>query len=200
LSNKTGSGLHHARRSYGYEHSAGVQRPINSLQLERHLAEPADVGANLTTTFASWYLRWRLPEIRVVKWRAAARVATTLEKLSVHVGDVSRTSLLVKAIYVLGADEKAFLQHVFKSGEGEVCGVRFGCRSDSPTHGVELPDQPGIAVPSKGRSDLLDPVTSPESTTPRKVGMPLSAITLAPARMKMRSVGETGSMDEGDVG
>src|ERR1039458_2320722 len=40
LGNKTGGGLHHARRSYGYEHSAGIQRLINSLQLERHLAEP----------------------------------------------------------------------------------------------------------------------------------------------------------------
>ena len=56
---------------------------------------------------------WRLVEIRVVKWRAVASLATTLEKLTVHVNDLSRTRLLVKAVHVLGADEQAVLQRVF---------------------------------------------------------------------------------------
>jgi hypothetical protein len=71
---------------------------------------------------------------------------------------------LVKAVHVLGADEKALLQVVFKLRKGEVGGIRFGCRSHAPTHGIELPHQSGIAVPSFGRSDLLDPVISPETT------------------------------------
>jgi hypothetical protein len=42
--------------------------------------------------------------------------------------------------------------------------IRLGCRSHPPSHGVELPHQQGIAVPSFGRGDLLDPVVPPEST------------------------------------
>jgi hypothetical protein len=122
------------------------------------------VRANLTAAFAPGNLGWRLVETRVVKRRAAASVATALEKLSVHVGDISRTCLLVKVVHVLGADEKAILQRVFKFGESEVRRIRFGCRSHTPTHGIELPHQPGIAVPSLRRGDLLDPVVPPKST------------------------------------
>jgi hypothetical protein len=49
-------------------------------------------------------------------------------------------------------------------------------------------------MPSLGQSYLLDPVVAPESPTPRKVGMPLSALTPAPARMKIRSVGAMASI------
>jgi hypothetical protein len=70
---------------------------------------------------------------------------------------------LVKAVHVLGADEKTVLQRVFKFRKGEVSWIRFGRRSHTSTHGIELPDQPGIAVPSFGRSDLLDPVIPPEA-------------------------------------
>jgi hypothetical protein len=47
------------------------------------------------------------------------------------------------------------LQRVFKVREGEVGRIRLGCRSNPPPHGIELPHQPGIAVPSCGRSGLL---------------------------------------------
>jgi len=97
----------------------------------------------------------RLVEIRVVKRSAAASVATALEKLSVRVDDVPRTRLLVEAVHILRADEKALLQRVFKVREGEVGRIRLGCRSNPPPHGIELPHQPGIAVPSCGRSGLL---------------------------------------------
>jgi hypothetical protein len=40
----------------------------------------------------------------------------------------------VKAIYVLGADEKTISQGVFKFREGEVRWIRFGFRSHAPTH------------------------------------------------------------------
>ena len=87
-----------------------------------------------------------------------------LEKLSVHVDNSPRTRLLVKAVNILGADEEAILQGVFNFREGEVRTVRFGRRSHTPPHRVELPHQPGIAMPSLGRSDLLDPVVPPIPT------------------------------------
>jgi hypothetical protein len=37
-------------------------------------------------------------EIRVVKWRATASVATALEKLSVHVDDVSRSLRIMRRL------------------------------------------------------------------------------------------------------
>jgi len=103
-------------------------------------------------------------EICVVKWRAVAPVATALEKLSVHVDNISCSSQFVEAVHVLGADEKAFLQRLFKLGEGEVGGIRLSRQRHAPTHGIELPHQPGIAVPSFGRSDLLDSAVPPKST------------------------------------
>lgn len=47
-----------------------------------------------------------------------------------------------------------------------------------------------------GRSDLLDPTVRQRPFMPRKVGMPLSAVTPAPARMKTPSLGEMASMVE----
>ena len=102
----------------------------------------------LGTAFAPGHLGWRIVEIRAVKWSAAATVATALEKLSVHVGNFPRTRLLVKVVYVLGADEEAILQSVLNFREGEVRRVRFGRRSHTPPHRVELPHQPGIAMAS----------------------------------------------------
>jgi hypothetical protein len=62
---------------------------MSSLQLERDFAKPTDVRANLTAALASRNLGWRLVEIRVGKRSTAASVATALEKLSVHMDDVS---------------------------------------------------------------------------------------------------------------
>jgi hypothetical protein len=86
------------------------------------------VRANPTAAFAPGHFGWRIVEIRVVKWNVAATVATALEKLSVRVDNFPRTRLLVKAVHVLGADEKAFLQRLFKLGEGEVrfASIRIG--------------------------------------------------------------------------
>jgi hypothetical protein len=87
MGNKAGSRLDHARRSHGYENSAGFQCLINSIQFERHFAEPANVRANPTAASATGDFGWRFVEICVVKWRAAASVATVLEKFPVHVDD-----------------------------------------------------------------------------------------------------------------
>jgi hypothetical protein len=86
-----------------------IQCSIDSIQLERHFAKPADVRANPTAASAPGDFGWRLVEIHVAKSWAAAGVATALEKLSVHVDDVLRPRLLVKSVDVLGADEKAIL-------------------------------------------------------------------------------------------
>jgi hypothetical protein len=126
LSNKTGSGLDHTRRSYGHKESTSIQCAIDSIQFKRHFAEPADVRANLAAAFTPGDFGWRLVEIRVVKRRAAASVAAALEKLSVHVNNFPRTCLLVEAVHVLGTDEKALLQGVFKFRKGEVRWIRSG--------------------------------------------------------------------------
>jgi hypothetical protein len=58
------------------------------------------------------------------------------------------TTFLEPAVHVLGADEQAILQGIFKFGESEVRRIRLGWRSYAPTHGIELPHQSRIAVPS----------------------------------------------------
>ena len=81
-----------------------------------------------------------------------------------HVDDALRSCLLVKVVHILGAEEQAVFQRVFKFREREVRRVGFGCRSNPPTHGIELPHQPGITMPRMRRGDLLDPVVPPEPT------------------------------------
>ena len=61
---------------------------------------------------------------------------------------------------------------------------------------MELPDQPWIVMPRVRRGNLFDPVVRHSPLTPRKVGMPLSALTPAPVRMKTLSLGETESTDQ----
>jgi hypothetical protein len=126
LRNKAGSGMDLTRRSYGHKESALIQCAIDSIQFKRHFAKPADVRANLAAAFTPGDFGWRLVEIRVVKRRAAASVAAALEKLSVHVNNFPRTRLFVEAVHVLGTDEKALLQGVFKSRERKVCWIRSG--------------------------------------------------------------------------
>src|SRR5208337_3842368 len=88
VSHKTGGGLDHAGSSNRHKESTAIQRLIDSIQLERHLSEPADVRTDLPAALASRYFIQRLVEIRVVKRRAAAAIATALEELSVHVNNV----------------------------------------------------------------------------------------------------------------
>ena len=42
--------------------------------------------------------------------------------------------------------------------------IGLGCRRNPPSHEIELPHQPGIALPSLGRCDLPDSVVPPKST------------------------------------
>lgn len=97
--------LDHARGTYCQEHRAFIESTENPIQLERHFAEPTDVGANPAATFALRQLRRRFIRILVFKWRAATGVAATLEELAVHVNDALRSCLFVQVVYVLGAEK-----------------------------------------------------------------------------------------------
>jgi hypothetical protein len=103
---------------------------------EKVIKVKADVEAFPTAAFAPGQFGWQIVAILAVKWRA---------------GNFLGTRLLVKVVHVLGTTEEAILEAVFKFGEGEVSRIRFGRRSHAPTHGIELPHQPGIAMPSLGR-------------------------------------------------
>ena len=80
-----------------------------------------------------------------------------------HVDAALRPCLLVKVVHVLRAEEQAVTQGAFELREREVCRIRFGCRSNPPTHGIELPHQPGIATPRIRRGYLFDPVVPPQT-------------------------------------
>ncbi len=164
LSDKARRWLHNSRRAHSHQDRAFVQCFVDSIQLKRDFAEPANVRANPSAAVATRKLGWESIGVCVAERRSVAGVAAALEKLAVHVDDALRSCLLVQVVNILGADEKAVLQQVFKLGEGEVCRIRFDGRSHTPPHGIELPHQPGIAVPSFGRSDLFDPVVPPKST------------------------------------
>ena len=95
------------------------------------------------------------------RWSAAC-VAAAFEQFPVHVDGALRSCLLVQIIHVLRAEEQAVIQGAFELREREVCRIRFGCRSNPPTHGIELPHQPGIATPRIRRGYLFDPVVAPQ--------------------------------------
>src|ERR1039458_3540204 len=155
--------LNDTRRARRNEDRAFVQSGEDAIQVERQFAEPADVRSNATSAVAPGNLGGWFVDIGVAERGSAACVATAFEEFAVHVDDALRSSLLVKVIHILGAEEQAVTQGAFELGEREVCRIRFGFRRDTPTHRVELPDQPGIATPRVGRGDFLDSVVAPET-------------------------------------
>jgi hypothetical protein len=164
--------LDHARRAHSHEHSAFVQSAEDAIQLERYFAKPADVWTNPAAALALGKLCRGIVGVCVAERQSAARVAAALEKLAVHVDDALRACLLVQIVYILGAEEEAISQTLLQLREREMRRVGLRSRSYSPTHGIELPDQPGVAVPRMGRSDLLDPVVPPETIDATERGYP----------------------------
>jgi hypothetical protein len=81
----------------------------------------------------------------------------------VHVDDALRPGLLVEIVHILCTEEQAISQSLLKTGERDVRRVGFRRRRDAASHGVELPDQPGIAMPRMRRSNLFDSVVAPQS-------------------------------------
>ena len=64
--------------------------------------------------------------------------------------------------YWLGS-KHTFLKSFLKSCDGEVGWIRLSYGGNAPTRGIGLPPEPGIAVPSIGRSDILDSVIPPQT-------------------------------------
>jgi len=156
--------LHNSRCSDSHEDRAFIQYAEDAIQLEWHFAEPADMRANPAAAIAPGKFGWRIVGVRVTKRRSAASVTAALEEFPMHVNSALRSSLLVKVIHVLRAEEEAFPQLLFESGEGDVRRIRLCRCRDTPTHGIELPDQPGIASPRIRRGYFFDPIVPPEST------------------------------------
>ena len=145
--NETRGWLHNARCSDSHEYRAFIECVEDAIQFERQFAEPADVRSNPTPAVAPGKLGWRIVSIYVAEGCATAPVAAALEEFPVHVDDALRSSLLVKVIHILRAEEQAVTQGAFELRESEVRRVGLRRRRDTPPHRVELPDQPRIVTP-----------------------------------------------------
>jgi hypothetical protein len=86
------------------------------------------------------------------------------------VGNALRASEFVEIVNVLGAQEEAVMKSLFEGGECEMSGIRLGCRSDFAAHGIEIPNEMGIAPPGKRRRDFFDAIVAPESASIPKGG------------------------------
>jgi hypothetical protein len=120
VSGKAGGWLDHTRSAHSHEHRAFTQGTEDPVQSEGHFAEPADVRANPSATLATGNLGWRIIGVSVAKWRSAACIAAALVEFPVHMDHVFRSCLLVEVINVLRAEEKAFLEPLFETGERDV--------------------------------------------------------------------------------
>ena len=87
-----------------------------------------------------------------------------------HVENALRSRELVEIVNVLGAKEKAVLKCLLEGSESEMAGIGFRSGSNFPAHGIEIPDEMGIAPPGMRRSDFFDSVIAPESTSITKCG------------------------------
>jgi hypothetical protein len=81
-----------------------------------------------------------------------------------HVQDVARTCLLMQIIDILSAQEQSFSEPLPELGHGEVRGIRFGRRGDTPAHGIKIPYQARVSLPSLRTGNLLEPVIAPKSS------------------------------------
>src|ERR1700757_338651 len=85
VSDKAGGWLDHARRAHSHQDRAFIEGTEDAIQLERHLAEPADVRSNPA---AALELYGRIVGGSVAERGSAACVATALEEFAVHVDDM----------------------------------------------------------------------------------------------------------------
>ena len=70
--------------------------------------------------------------------------------------------MLVQIVNVLRAQEKAIGESPFELGQSKMSRVWFGFGSNTTAHRVELPYEPGIAMPRLRRSNFFYAVISPE--------------------------------------
>jgi hypothetical protein len=84
---KTRRWLHDTRCTDSHEDRAFIEGTEDTIQIERHFAEPADVRANPAAAFAPGKLGWRIVGVGVAERRQVAPVAAALEEFAVHVDD-----------------------------------------------------------------------------------------------------------------
>ena len=87
VSSKAGSRFDVAGSSDGQEDRAFLESRKNAFELERRLAEPADVRTDFAATRAQRKFRRRLVKFCVVERRSRAALAPAFEQFTVHVHD-----------------------------------------------------------------------------------------------------------------
>jgi len=170
MADETGRWFDDARSSHRDKHGARINRPKNLIHVIGHFAEPTDVRTNPAAACAPGNLRRRFISVGVIEGRAPASVAAAFEKFAVHVDNAARSGLLVEVVHVLRAEKKPLSQCTFELGERDMTGIGFGVRSDTASHGVELPDEPRIAVPGVRRRDLFKAIIPPQAARAAKRG------------------------------
>lgn len=163
VSGKVGGGLDGPGSADGEEERSAVEGRENLLEVKGSFAEPADVRANLAAALAAGNAVGLFVELRVFEGREGARVAAGFKKFAVHMDDARRARLFVEIVDVLRAEEEAIAELPAESGDGLVGGIRHGGRGDAAAHGIEIPDEAGIAAPGLRRSNVFETVVAPES-------------------------------------
>jgi len=162
LGSETGGGFNRAGRADGQKDGAVIESEQDFVEVEGSFAEPADVRADLAAAFAARDRGRLLVELHVVERRAGARVAARFEKFTMHVDDAARACLFLKIVDILGTDEETVLESRLEGGDGLMGGIGFGVRGNAAAHGVEVPDEMGIAAPGMGRGDFFETIVAPE--------------------------------------
>ncbi len=107
---------------------------MNAVHVVRHLAEPADVGADAPATFAVRNLAGLLVQFVIGECGARATIAAALEELAMHVDEARGSSLLVQIVDVLGNEHEAIAELLFDLGESNVCRIRLGFSGNAAAH------------------------------------------------------------------
>ena len=160
---KTRRRLNRAGRADRDEQRRSVELLVDSVQVVRHLAEPANVRANPAAAFTSRKRRWRIVGVGVVKRRQGTAFAAAFEEFAVHVDRVTRASLFVEIVHILCTEEEPILQAVFERRQRGVTRVWFRCGRGATPHGIEFPHELRIAVPCVRRCDFFDAPLAPEA-------------------------------------
>ena len=71
--------------------------------------------------------------------------------------------LFVEVVDILRAKEETIGEGAFESGQSEVGGIWFCSCGSFAAHGIKMPDEMRVAMPSFGRGDVLDAVVVPKA-------------------------------------
>jgi len=160
---ETGSRLDGAGSTDGKEDGAMVEGGVNLVEIIRDFTEPANVGTNLRAAVTARNGGGRLVELRVIKGRTGTGFAAGFEKFAVHVDGTRRAGQLMEIVDILRAEEEPVRESVLEGGDGLVGGIGLGVNRFAAAHGVEVPDEFGIAAPGGGSGDVFETVVAPEA-------------------------------------